>query len=522
MRAVGYYMQNGILANSDGEVVTQPPYLDFLLEPKPDATKVFYHFGHNTANLFKAIELTKEEAQKLLNEGKLWIAPYSLEMIPNKSLSIRKGSWWTFISDASQYIPTTFLVEQATIPYCLQKAEDARLAGDSVILTLEKLGLHPKSIVSPISAFEKEQMGLMELSTIDHIPEKAGEYAYECCKGNWLECFTQGHWDCAYDYDVNSAYPYIATQLPDIRKGKWIHSVSPDSDAFLGYCYGELQITAPFTPFVYKKNHDHFKGLNYTPTGKWMGYLTLSELLFLKKWNLGAFRMVDGWWWVPKGLIRHPTESAIKLLHQKKERAKGIERETIKRIMAGIYGKFLETRGNSFGKWFNPVYAAEIETQTRMNLVYMAFKNDVKPLHIAVDGMITDRPLSFIGTSPFEFGSFYLANEGKCFIVGTGVVAMEHREKTAEFSLDYNWMKKAIETEPLASSYEMTKNSPMTLSLALATNNYDKLGDIVKINRTVHIGQENKRCYRSQPKTGIELINGKYESIPWDVSVIGK
>jgi len=37
MRIIGYHISNNIIANSDKEFINSPPYLDFLLEPKPNA-----------------------------------------------------------------------------------------------------------------------------------------------------------------------------------------------------------------------------------------------------------------------------------------------------------------------------------------------------------------------------------------------------------------------------------------------------------------------------------------------------
>ena len=63
MKVLGYHVSNnGIAANSEGQFVTEPPYLDFLLEQKEDMMKVLYHIGYNVASLLKLIELTEKEA----------------------------------------------------------------------------------------------------------------------------------------------------------------------------------------------------------------------------------------------------------------------------------------------------------------------------------------------------------------------------------------------------------------------------------------------------------------------------
>ena len=91
MRIIGYHASNGIIANSDGAIVTKPPFLDFLLEPKPDSIKVFYHIGYNVANLLAMIGVTEQEARKLYDTEQLYLTPYKLKYAPNKFLGLSKG-----------------------------------------------------------------------------------------------------------------------------------------------------------------------------------------------------------------------------------------------------------------------------------------------------------------------------------------------------------------------------------------------------------------------------------------------
>ena len=46
--------------------------------------------------------------------------------------------------------------------------------------------------------------------------------AYRSYYGGRFEILKRGFIGKGYLYDINSAYPYALTQIPDLSKGKWI------------------------------------------------------------------------------------------------------------------------------------------------------------------------------------------------------------------------------------------------------------------------------------------------------------
>ena len=524
MRILGYHISNGIIANSDGEHTIEPPFLDFLLQPKTDTIKVFYHLGYNVANLIKLINLTKEEAKRLHDTSKLRLPPYELTYPAGKSrfFSAKKGYYFgnpfaTF-SDMSQYSPAE-LNEAETVESCTAKAKLAKITGEIVYGALAKLGCHPTSLTSPIKVFEKEYLKKLALATVDDIPEEAGYYAYQCCDGNWLEAFQLGHWEQAWDYDINSAYPSEVAQLLDLKRGKWIESKEFIPEAAYGYCLGVVTIHAPFSPIFYHKEGKGFESTNYAVVGSWERCLTKKQIEFIEKWKLGGFEIKNGWWWNADERVK-PLENTVKQLQTQKELSTGLEREVIKRTMAGIFGKFLQKIGGGLGEMFNPVYGAEVEVNTQLKVAEFALQNNVVPLQIAVDGMLLDKPAP-TKVNP-EMGDWKQAATAPCIIAGTGAVAVKGREQTGEFSLSYDWLKRCVEQEPAATVYKMSKWSPVTLAVALSMDKWDKLGSLQETTKTVDIGGEIKRCYRVAPKNGGELLDRHYESEPWDVSLVSK
>lgn len=58
----------------------------------------------------------------------------------------------------------------------------------------------------------------------EKVPERFREAARKSYFGGWFEIFAHGHVPgLSYEYDINSAYPYIISQLPCLMHGKWSH-----------------------------------------------------------------------------------------------------------------------------------------------------------------------------------------------------------------------------------------------------------------------------------------------------------
>lgn len=68
-----------------------------------------------------------------------------------------------------------------------------------------------------------------------HVPEEVGLASQFGYGGGRFEMFKVGRANTrVYEYDINSAYPYAISQLPDLAKGTWVHLDKPDSVARFG------------------------------------------------------------------------------------------------------------------------------------------------------------------------------------------------------------------------------------------------------------------------------------------------
>jgi len=432
MRIVGYHCNNGTIVNSDKEVCTESPYLDFLLEPKDNAIKVFWNMGYDIANLLKMTNITEEQGNQLYDNLKLNLTPYTLNHFPGKYLNISKG-WYSgrpyaAFYDMNQYNPISFdgNIKKESVQDMIAKAQSAKETGEKVYNAFVKIGLNPKNLTSPINVYQKEVLDKISFPTVDDIKEEeAGEYAYECHNRNWTEAFKIGHWNEVFDYDINSAYPSQISKLLDIRLGKWNKIKYFMSQAYYGYYRGTLTINpdVKISPYPYLSHDSGGFDLNYTPTGKWETTLNQKEINFLRQHKLGEFEVKDGWIWYPSQHVM-PYNKIIMELFDAKNKCEGIEREVIKRVMTAIYGKFLETYDGNFGKGFNPVYGSETQIGSRLVMADVAInRSDV--IAIVVDGLMTENKIIGINDKDDEIGKWKLNSDAPCIVIGSGMIAQK-------------------------------------------------------------------------------------------------
>lgn len=515
---IGYFISGDLLARSDGKYINYPPYLDFLLDNPPNSIALFTHLNSNFASLMRCIKLTKEEGEKLSRNKVIDLFPYKIEYVPNRYISIKKDGRFVFIADANQYQQLDW--EDKFRPQdCIEIAKKTKKIGEEVQQSLEKIGLSPKSLSSPVGVYEKESRLYDDIPNVEDIPTEVGKIAYDCVDGSWLEAFKIGHFS-GYDYDINSAYPYQLTRLKDIRLGKWIKVNRKEPDATYGFYKVKVNINHKFSPVFYRfaRGNDIE---TYTPVGGWEKSLTLNKLKFIDKFKIGEYKIDYGYCWIPNGEPKFlKFDEEIRRINKQKDFSIGLPRKIYKRIMSGMWGKMLQIKDDKFQgsqkETFNPVYGAVVEDNVKLQVASYAMVNNIIPLHVAVDGAIFDMQLPT--GMPF-MGHWRLERQAKCFILGSGKVAIDGEEKDGDFSLRYKWLEEQIENSPNSEFYELKKKSYTTLAVALNSDKWEDLGAIRDIKMNVYIGGDSKRIYKERPKCGEDMWN-KYDSEPLQVGMI--
>lgn len=525
MAILGVHCTREALVMSDG-VQTENgdrDWIEWLLRTSTFDDKVAYDLDYLVAQALAHSYAMEVECRKLLTEHRAHLrSGHTLFYIPGRVLSISHGyqgaKRYTTIYNGKQYNDAVRHDPETTVEEARKCAAQAQGIGQDVRRSYEAIGITHSSLTSPVKAFDAS--GLWpDVPTIDAIPEGAGELAYESVKGNWVEAFQLGHWERAYDYDINGAYASELALLQDLREGEWVEADKIPEGAVYGFAKGLIETPAPFHPYLVKGKND----VSYTPVGSWETYLTLQEILFLQRNSLGHFLIREGWWWIPRH-VKYPFHETVMRLWGIRRANEGMVSAICKRILAGMWGKMLELRGSQaapeFGPHFNPVYGAIVEANVRLRVVQACIDNGVVPLHVAVDGMITDRPLERVIVNT-NLGGWRLSHVGKCIIAGSGIVGMEGKSGDEEFALSYEWLKGMFAVYPGQREYSKVKWSPVSVAKALnEEGGWERLGKLEQITRTVVVGEEVKRFYAKQPKCGRDVLSNQYAGQPWSSSVV--
>lgn len=195
------------------------------------------------------------------------------------------------------------------------------------------------------------------------------ELARNSFYGGRFELIKRGYIGECYLYDLNSAYPYALTRLPDITSGKWFESKKMHPKSKLGFFFIEADISskvkiAPF-PFV-KKN----RTICY-PSGKFRTFVTLDELQMVKGDKEIKYKILESCQFIPKARTTYPFKKFINKQYTKrlelKEHNDPLEK-AIKIVLNSIYGKMAQRTNNVIGNLFNPVIASSITGFTRRQL----------------------------------------------------------------------------------------------------------------------------------------------------------
>jgi hypothetical protein len=515
MRVVGYHLSGYEAVNSDGET-EQSDYLGFLLRDKPDTLKVFYNLDWAVARLCYLLEIPEQQLRKFWITGQLYWEGHQIFFVPHRYLSVKFGKYFgeaTF-SDAYQYdVSLPFEIDP------LEAACKARDIGQQVYDVLVKLNLSPRTLSSPIGAYQKEILSTLDLPTHKDMPAEVNYYAHMCKHGGWQEAYQRGHFEKVWDYDLVSAFTNHTANLIDTRKGRWVKSdkfFSPRKAPY-GLVNGLASVERDFNSVVYTH-----KKADYTPTGERPDFKTNASIAHMYDADEGKFKVTDGWYWFPDGPLEYPLKEHVERLFEWKQVLKGFEQGVIKRALVGLTGKLCESfpanDKNPFGKFYNGVWYSWVQDATKLQVADFVIENKAEDalLSIAVDGCTFSREIPIVETG--AMGAWRLNTVAPAFVVSSGVGCIKGKEAKGTFALNYDWLTDQIAAQPGAAQYTMTKLAPVTIGNALKNHKLDHLGELEMSERAVVL-QDVKRFYPENPTCGADLMK-QYPSLALDMSVL--
>ena len=451
-----------LMADSDGRFIDDisiQTVLDFLHHKKYQSSwNFFYNLGYDAEVILKLLD-DKLESYKNTKTLQFHISDYSITYIPDKVLRIRKGHHSVSFYDIAQFYKSTLLDAYTSnigsVPESYKKMKDERkifstsyylhnrrkvrrYCIDDCILTkhlaqywieqfYNAFDFYLTKWISSGYAAEKVLINnKIEIPMFNSVPYEVQKMAWSVVDhGGRFEITKRGYIGDAHVYDINSAYPYALTRIPDITSGRWVRQKSIHKDAALGFfrIHADIPDDIHIAPFPFKN-----KQRIIFPTGKFQTCVTLHEL---QECDESFYKIIDSYQFIPK-VRSFPYKQFINELYEKrlelKKRDDPMQRP-IKIILNSIYGKTGQITDGLMGNLYNPVIFISITGMIRAALYRFVIQNEIESetVAFATDSVMTRRKLD---VNSEDLGEFSLEKEASdCYLLQNGYYRMNGKWK---------------------------------------------------------------------------------------------
>lgn len=403
-----------------------------------------------------------------------------------------------------------------------------RMVGE-LLTALNNVGIsNPRKLTSPPAVFEDSELGKNVYAGLPRgydIPQDCYgmlEYAGKADGKDWVSNYVVGHFEEGqiFDYDISSAYPSIAAQLPDLRDLNYWKSKKMgerERRAVLGIVKGSFYLDpgaeyAHCSPII-SVVHNELPG---NPLGQLPeDCYSLDEVRFIEENRLGRFTMKDGYF-ADGDTDRFPLRSVMNDLYTKRSTS-ALTSSICKSIANSLIGKMIETKvSGEYGPLRNDLYHAIITSRTRVNVARFLISNQIRPdelVCVQTDGVRLTRDIQLPSAG---MGSWSNKGSARTLVFSPYKV---YSAESRPYRLTYSDIIGMIKEHPLSQTYSKTIKHRITMVQAIRQyNDLTRVGDVVDMADSVDLvtmETEQNRIYKKMPATGRALINNQYRSTPF-------
>lgn len=543
-----------LIADSDGrylDKITPDSCLNFLFSRKfQGAWPFFYNLTYDAEVILK---LLGEELNSYKKTGSLQFHynDYVLDYIPARRLAIRKGNKSAVFFDIAQFyhaslvkaytknigkLPEDYLFiknerAQFSPRYYLRNKTKVRnyciadciytkqLAEHWISLFNNAFSFYPARWISPGYLAEKVLINNgIDVPKFDSISYDIQEFAYRSYFGGRFEILKRGFIGRAFLYDINSAYPYALTKIPDITRGQWISSDKIQSDVELGFfkILADISDCKYIPPLPFRANYNII-----FPSGKFVTYCTLAELLACKNIN---YKILDSFQFIPN-VETYPFKDFIEKMYDK--RLQLIQKDNplqlpFKIILNSIYGKTGEKIKGKIGNLFNSVLFATITGITRAQLYEFVCKNGLEKevVSFATDSICLTQKLDIDSS---ELGKFSFVTEADdTYYLQNGIYRLNGKWKQRGLgklgAKDIEHLDTYEKNGKLYCKFKVLRSGRLRLSIL--QDSISEIGKIKEIEREVNLNADRKRFWLGTIKSIDDRIMN--ESMPLSMNYFDK
>ena len=514
MLSVAWEGEAGEYAENNGEFVPSETLWDYITHKKARGSLNMWYNLNFDANVLLSHLLTDKQLAILTTSARVEADGYEITFIPGKFLKVRDehGNTCTHY-DASQFFYTS--LDKAAKKWLNKgkrsgidtskfgKKDEKSSVNDYILKHWFAIRKYAKVDAELVRDLWKEAVktgeeldipmglpfstGYLAESYLNHkMPEKPGigpkdmaNLAWDSYKGGRFEIFKRGDVGKVAGPDINSAYPYVFSMLPDPKTLRWEREQSANIEAISNADYGFVKITVTtdssrtIQPFGVKVDGK----LKYPALEE--KEITVVKDVFIHAYENGLiedFTLQDCWLGYETVGTHYPFDFINSMYETRKEfEANGYMKKglLLKIILNSMYGKTCQTTPkreavtdeidlgsnqefvpslslpkmlreayeNGFvetlecGHWFNPFLASYITSITRLELHKRVLEYGLEDdtVMMATDCLMVQKEA--YDNSNFEndlveegLGNWDYDYAGKAFVIGAGVYEVEKED----------------------------------------------------------------------------------------------
>lgn len=413
----------------------------------PTALHVAFSFKYDIDMIFR--DMTPAAVRMLVKKNRMHWKGYYIECLPGKWLQVTKAKVTCRIYDLFSFFASSFVaalktwnvgseseleriqsgkdqrsgftlsdLQTTVIPYWKSELDLLVQLASALRDILYSAGIQPARWHGPGAVADflfRQYKSSSSMADYDAVPSRvldAGQYAYA---GGRFEAFRIGYTEqTIYSADINSAYPYAMSLLPDMATGTWVYYKDwPGEYALetvtiamfhIRYAYGQSakrSIIYDGMPaaghYRYPKSGTvHFR---HKSPGVWVHLPEFRN--FLTQYNEGYFETFDVlecWVYMDDG--SRPFEWVRDIYDQRKAwKEEGNPAQLAAKLgINSLYGKLAQRVGGKDGKptWHNLEMAGHITSTCRAMLYEASWRQSSDIVAYQTDGIYSTRPLLFL------------------------------------------------------------------------------------------------------------------------------
>ena len=427
------------------------------------------------------------------------------------------------------------------IDYCIL---DAKLTQQLTEFWLDKFyesfGVYPKKFHSAGTiAMQYLHTKLEKWSSFFTVPYEVQELAYKSYFGGRFEVLKRGTFSNVFHYDINSAYPYVMSLIPDFTEGKWIEVKSKEDLKLDYFGFYEIEVIVnekTISPFLYRPD----KELSiFMPNGKFKTFTTSSELkVALEKFDIELLS-VKGSYFIPDSKEKNQFNKIIENMYDERlNQTDEGQKHVYKVIINSIYGKTAQTKPVPTN-FFSPVVTATITGYCRSMLLEAVANNKDDIIAFATDGIFSTKPLNLKVSSNKILGEWSFEFHRDFTIFMSGIYSFnyfDHKSKTWNRATRSRGFKikcvkndgsfYMLDLDECVVKYDLKKSKffikikyilPNTISASLIQNKIRDIGKMEHKEKEIDLNGDSKRFWLRK----IKNLNVIQDSECLDVEYIG-